>query len=134
MISPRADTRAPDVGRGVGNMPSRPHSSELDSGPDSALDCALSRALEVLQGVAAHDSLCTLQGERIQAAKYWEGHVVALKELQRDHHGAHCPKARADGHAALITQWSTRLRTHDRSDVKWRSYLVGGLDALNSVT
>lgn len=133
MISPGAGTRDPDVGHGVGNMPTPHRAGALGSALDSALDSALRGALDALQDVAANDSLCTLKGERVQAAKYWEGHVVALKELQRIRRGAPSSEARADGHAALLTQWSKQLSSHDRSDLKWRSYLVGGLDALNSV-
>jgi hypothetical protein len=116
----------------VGNMPAPPEAPTLD--PARALDRALSRAREALQGVAANDSLCTLQGERVQAAKYWEGQVVALRELQRAGHGVHSPEGRSGGHAALISQWSEQLRAHERSDLKWRSYLTGGLDALNTVS
>lgn len=95
---------------------------------------ALAHALDALQGVAADDSLCTLQGERVHAAKYWEGHVVALKALQRARHNGSAQAGHDAAREELIAQWSEQLHSHDRSDQKWKSYLTGGLEALKSVS
>ncbi len=98
------------------------------------LDVMLGQALASLQHVAAEDSLCTLTGERVQAAKYFEGQVVALKELRRIRRTGLSPEADNEARLALVDQWSTRLRSHDRSDLKWQSYLTGGVDALTAVS
>lgn len=82
---------------------------------------ALAHALDALQGVAADDSLCTLQGERVHAAKYWEGHVVALKALQRARHNGSAQAGHGAAREELIAQWSVQLHSHDQSDQKWKS-------------
>jgi hypothetical protein len=94
----------------------------------------LDQVLASLEHVAAEDSLCTLTGERVQAAKYLEGQVVALKELRRIRRTGLSPEADNEARLALIERWSKRLRSHDRSDLKWQSYLTGGVDALTAVS
>ncbi|MDR9396093.1 MAG: hypothetical protein RI518_01165 [Pontimonas sp.] len=108
--------------------------ADAPQGPPSDVVVALAHALDALQGVAADDSLCTLQGERVHAAKYWEGHVVALKALQRARHNGSAPAGHDAAREELIAQWSEQLHSHDRSDQKWKSYLTGGLEALKSVS
>lgn len=119
-----------------GHKPLRgaPSPSGADQASGGDLDLMLDQALASLQHVAAEDSLCTLTGERVQAAKYFEGQVVALKELRRVRRTGLSPEADNEARLALIEGWSTRLHSHDSSDLKWQSYLTGGRDALTAVS
>jgi len=108
--------------------------SSTDQATAVDLDLMLDQVLASLEHVAAEDSLCTLTGARVQAAKYFEGQVVALKELRRIRRTSISPEADNQARLALIEQWSKRLRSHERSDLKWQSYLSGGRDALTAVS
>jgi hypothetical protein len=82
-------------------------------------------ALEALQSAAGDQSLCTLSRERVNAAKYYEGQVTALGDAARAvRSGAPLPRPEDWGDIAVV-----RAET----DPRWRSYLVGGRDALTSL-
>lgn len=82
-------------------------------------------ALDALTRAAGSDSLCTLSRERLNAAKYHEGAVVALSQLARAlRRGTAVPTAQEWGRGAVETQAQT--------SADWRAYLIGGREALTA--
>lgn len=82
-------------------------------------------ALESLQSAAGDQSLCTLSHERVNAAKYFEGAVTALGDAAR--------ALRAGGTLPAPEDWGGIAAVRAATDARWRSYLVGGREALTSV-
>ena len=89
----------------------------------SDLSTALDSALQSLQAVSEGDSLCTLSGERVEAAKYYEGRVVALKALRTA-----APDALRQRADELLETWSREYAAHAAHDSGWSAYLTGLLD------
>jgi hypothetical protein len=89
----------------------------------AGLSSALDSALQSLQTVSEGDSLCTLRGDRVNAAKYYEGRVVALKALRTA-----APDARGQRADELLVTWSREYAAHAAHDSGWSSYLAGLLD------
>lgn len=79
-------------------------------------------ALASLTAAAAGDSLCTIDRERLPAAKFHEGAVAALGDALR--------AARAGRHMPHPTAWGSQWDARAASDPAWRAYLLGGRDAL----
>ncbi len=94
----------------------------------------LNESLDALNRVASGDSLCTLSGDKVEAAKYLEGQVIALKlalRLVRESE----PKAIAvtDVLRDARAKWIRKNPERFSSSPLWVSYRMGGLDALDSV-
>lgn len=94
----------------------------------------LNESLDALNRAASGDSLCTLSGDKVEAAKYLEGQVIALKlaiRLVRESE----PKAFAvtDVLRDARAEWIRKNPEGFSSSPSWVSYRMGGLDALDSV-
>lgn len=93
----------------------------------------LNESLDALNRAAAGDSLCTLSGERVEAAKYLEGQVIALKLALR-YSGA----SERENDAAIESlsqaraEWIRKNPEGFSSSPSWVPYRMGGLDALDS--
>lgn len=83
---------------------------------------ARAAAIDALTSAASGESLCTLARERLPAAKYHEGAVVALGDALRASRRGDPPPDRD----SWGSQWG-RLMEHDPS---WRAYVLGGREAL----
>lgn len=86
---------------------------------------ARAAALGSLGRAAAGDSLCTLDRERMPAAKYHEGAVAALGDALR--------AGRRDLAAPSAERWGEEWSARAEGDVAWRAYLAGGRDALRAL-
>jgi hypothetical protein len=88
----------------------------------------LHESLDALNHAASGDSLCTLSGDRVEAAKYFEGQVIAiknvLKRIQQD--SALDPVEVLD---QAEQAWSNRNPEGFSEMPSWVSYRLGGLDA-----
>ncbi len=82
-------------------------------------------ALESLQSAAGDQSLCTLSHERVNAAKYFEGAVTALGDAAR--------ALRSGASVPAPEEWGGIAQVRAETDARWRSYLVGGREALTSL-
>lgn len=82
-------------------------------------------ALDSLQSAAGDQSLCTLSHERVNAAKYFEGAVTALGDAAR--------ALRAGDDLPAPEEWGGIAAVRAETDARWRSYLVGGREALAAV-
>lgn len=103
----------------------------LVSNSASTLSDALASSLESVQAAALGDSLCTVRGERVQATKYFEGRVVALRQLVKAT-AAHVDDTAwslGDHAPALATQWRQDVGAKAEVDPGWESYLAGACDA-----
>lgn len=96
----------------------------------AGLSSARDTALRSLDQASEGQSLCTLRGEKVEAAKYFEGRVVALTELLRQSDQTQL-KVAAD---QLAQQWRGDFAERAAADPGWRSYLAGLLDACSEVT
>ncbi len=101
----------------------------MPTAPTAPADPALARvleaqraALEALQAAAGDQSLCTLSRERVNAAKYHEGAVTALGDAAR--------ALRAGLPLPSPGEWGGIAAVRAEADARWRSYLIGGRDAL----
>lgn len=89
------------------------------------IEAAHAAALDALTHTTAGQSLCTLGHERLNAAKYHEGAVVALSDARRAvRRGTAPPMAEEWGRGPVQIQAQT--------SASWRAYLVGGRDALTA--
>lgn len=90
------------------------------------IEAAHDAALDALTHATAGQSLCALGRERVTAAKYHEGAVVALSDARRAlRHGTTPPSAEDWGAGPVERQAQT--------SESWRSYLIGGREALTAV-
>ena len=93
----------------------------------------LNESLDALNRVASGDSLCTLSGERVEAAKYLEGQVIALKlalrlvtaEEERD-------REPTDLIRCALDEWAKKNPESFSQAPSWVSYRLGGIDVLDS--
>lgn len=79
-------------------------------------------AIAALTAAAAGDSLCTIDRERLPAAKYHEGAVAALGDALR--------ALRAGRTLPDVARWGAQWEPRADSNPAWRAYLRGGRDAL----
>lgn len=95
-----------------------------------ALTDALASSLESLQAAASGDSLCTVRGEKVQATKYFEGRVVALRQLDKvaSAHAGDTAWSLRDQAPQLAAQWRRDFGQKAHADPGWQSYLAGALD------
>ena len=93
------------------------------------LDVLLTQSLEQLNDAASGDSLCTLSGVNVQAAKYLEGTVVALKNLKRELRETPSENLTeiADRVGLYLIQQLPPGYEHNPS---WHSYAAGAKDAI----
>ena len=82
-------------------------------------------ALAALTSAAHGASLCTLDRERLPAAKYHEGAVAALGDAAR--------ALRRGGDVPTPEAWSITWDGLAERDLAWRAYLAGGREALGRV-
>ena len=87
------------------------------------LDTIIAQSLDALTSSASGDSLCTLTGVCVQAAKYHEGQVVFAKKVKKA-----LAKDSAPALESVRRQWQ-----HEKSDLlladpAWKSYFTGGVD------
>jgi len=76
--------------------------------------------------------LCTLSGDRVEAAKYFEGQVIAIKNvLKRSVQNSSLELAEVLGQAEQA--WSNRNPEGFSDAPAWVSYRLGGLDALSAI-
>ncbi len=97
---------------------------------------ARAAALGSLSRAAAGDSLCTLDRERMPAAKYHEGAVAALGDaLRAARRDLPEPSAEHWGEewSARAEHWGEEWSARAEGDVAWRAYLAGGRDALRAL-
>ena len=87
----------------------------------------LDQTLRTLNDVSDGDALCTVRGEKVAATKYYEGQVVALKNLIR-HLRRHPDGSKAQD---VVREWDTATRHADTGSPAWRSYRLGGQDILD---
>lgn len=87
------------------------------------LDTIIEQSLDALTSAASGDSLCTLKGVSVQAAKYHEGQVVFAKQVK---------KALSDDRAFALSaeraKWQAANPETVRTDPGWKSYFTGGVD------
>lgn len=93
----------------------------------------LNESLDALNTAASGDSLCTLSGEKVEAAKYLEGQVIALKLALRFARASQ----QEDVLVAVVlrearAEWIRKNPEGFSSSPSWVSYRMGGLDALDS--
>jgi hypothetical protein len=97
------------------------------------LDTIISQSLEALTSAASGDSLCTLKGVSVQAAKYHEGQTIAAKDFRR----ALVRYGSATGSPAALLkkvrqQWEAK--NPPRPDAHaGESYRTGGIDMFESL-
>jgi hypothetical protein len=93
----------------------------------------LNESLDALNTAASGDSLCTLSGDKVEAAKYLEGQVIALKLALRF---AKAPEGdyntATDLFREVRSEWIRKNLEGFSSSPSWVSYRTGGLDALAS--
>lgn len=94
----------------------------------------LNESLDALNRAASGDSLCTLSGDKVEAAKYLEGQVIALKLALRlagvsESNDSPVTHVLRDARA----EWIRKNPEGFSSSPSWVSYRMGGLDALDSV-
>ena len=87
------------------------------------LDTIIAQSLDALTSSASGDSLCTLTGVCVQAAKYHEGQVVFAKKVKKA-----LAKDSPPALESVRKQWE-----HENPDVLlaesgWKSYFTGGVD------
>ena len=76
--------------------------------------------------------MCTLSGDRVEAAKYLEGHVIALKDvLKRSEQDPSLPPLEVLDQAEQA--WSNRNPEGFSDAPSWVSYRLGGLDAFAAI-
>ena len=93
----------------------------------------LHESLDALNQAASGDSLCTLKGDRVEAAKYLEGQVIALKDvLKRSEQDSSLPPSEVLDQAEQA--WSNRNPEGFSDAPSWVSYRLGGLDAFAAMT
>jgi hypothetical protein len=90
------------------------------------IEAAHDAALDALTHAAAGQSLCTLGRERLNAAKYHEGAVVALSDARRALRRGVPPPAPQDWGAGPVAAQA-------QTSAQRRAYLIGGRDALTAV-
>ena len=87
------------------------------------LDTIIEQSLDALTSAASGDSLCTLKGVSVQAAKYHEGQVVFAKQVK---------KALSDDPTVALggvrQKWQSSNSESLRLDTGWKSYFTGGVD------
>lgn len=87
------------------------------------LDTIIEQSLDALTSAASGDSLCTLKGVSVQAAKYHEGQVVFAKQVK---------KALLNDPSTALTgvrqTWQAANPVALRTDPGWKSYFTGGVD------
>ena len=92
----------------------------------------LHESLDALNQAASGDSLCTLKGDRVEAAKYLEGQVIALKDvLKRSEQDSSLPPSEVLDQAEQA--WSNRNPEGFSDAPSWMSYRLGGLDAFAAI-
>lgn len=90
------------------------------------IDAAHAAALDALTRTTAGQSLCTLGKERLSAAKYHEGAVVALSDARR--------ALRRGAAPPLPEEWGRGpVQTQAQTSADWLAYLTGGRNALTAV-
>lgn len=78
------------------------------------------------------DSLCTLRGDRVEAGKYLEGQVIAIKNvLKRTEHDSSLDPAQLLDDAEQA--WNVRNPEGFSDAPSWVSYRLGGLDAFSAM-
>ena len=90
----------------------------------AGLSLARDHALQALTSAAKGDSLCTLRGEHVEAAKYFEGRVAALSALMRQDTTDDLVQRATE----LAAQWSTDYLERAATSAAWASYRQGLLD------
>jgi len=95
-----------------------------------ALSDALASSLESLKAAASGDSLCTVRGEKVQATKYFEARVVALRQLDKAASATpgNTTWSLGDLVSPLANQWRREVGAKADADPGWQSYLAGALD------
>lgn len=87
------------------------------------LDTIIEQSLDALTSAASGDSLCTLKGVSVQAAKYHEGQVVFAKQVK---------KALSNDPTTtlkdILQKWQAANPETLRTDSGWKSYFTGGVD------
>lgn len=98
----------------------------------SALDTLRRDTLAHLMTVSEGESLCRLSGDRVNAAKYWEGQAAYLGVLSQEASRNHLDSESPPGPEVF---WRVERRQprppageHGLSE-DWRSYLAGWADA-----
>ncbi|GAA1695040.1 hypothetical protein GCM10009808_10220 [Microbacterium sediminicola] len=90
------------------------------------VEAAREVALDALTHATGTQSLCTLGRERLRAAKYHEGAVVALGDLRR--------ALRRGEPAPTPETWGLGIvEKYAATSPDWRAYLIGGREALSGV-
>jgi len=93
----------------------------------------LHESLDALNRAASGDSLCTLSDDRVEAAKYLEGQVIAIKNvLKRSEQGPSLELVEVLYDAKR--EWNDRNPEGFSDAPSWVSYRLGGLDAFATIT
>jgi hypothetical protein len=93
----------------------------------------LHESLDTLNRAASGDSLCTLSGDRVEAVKYLEGQVIAIKNvLKRLEREPSLEPGQALNDATQ--EWNDRNPEGFSDAPSWVSYRLGGLDAFATIT
>jgi hypothetical protein len=87
------------------------------------LDTIIEQSLDALTSAASGDSLCTLTGVSVQAAKYHEGQVVFAKQVKKAL-SSDPSLARRD----VLQKWQAANPEALLTDPGWKSYFTGGVD------
>jgi hypothetical protein len=92
----------------------------------------LHESLDALNRAASGDSLCTLSGDRVEAVKYLEGQVIAIKNvLKRLEQGPSLEPGDVVDDATR--DWNDRNPEGFSDAPSWVSYRLGGLDAFATI-
>ena len=92
---------------------------------------ALERELQSLAEAVDAQPLCTLSGQAVSAGKYYEGRVVATRELARlcRHSPSLTPEDLSDLAEELQRDKTAAFGEAAKNDHAWASYLAGLVDA-----